>query len=102
MIIVTGEVRFGEGEVARLKPLMEATIAATRAEAGCEHYSYAVDLSDPDLVHVAERWTDQAAIDSHMASPHMAAFMREIRRAEIEAMSIKMYRAEFAGTLLGD
>ena len=32
MIIVAGEVRFADGEIARLRPAMEKNIAATRAE----------------------------------------------------------------------
>ena len=102
MIIVTGEVRFGEGEIERLKDAMAANIATTRGEQGCEHYSYAVDLADPKLLHVSERWSDQAAIDAHMQSPHMAEFMGAIGQSQVESMSIRMYRAEFAGTLLGE
>jgi quinol monooxygenase YgiN len=35
MIIVKGQVRFGDGEIERLKPDFAANIAATRAEPGC-------------------------------------------------------------------
>ena len=77
MIIVTGTVRFGEGEIDRLKDAMARNIEATRAEAGCEHYAYAVDVCDPALLHVSERWSDDAAIERHMASPHMGAFMAQ-------------------------
>jgi quinol monooxygenase YgiN len=102
MIIVNGEVRFGAGEIERLKPALEANIAATRAEDGCEHYHYGVDVSDPNLLLISERWSDQAAIDAHMATPHMAALMGAVGQSKVEAMSVRMYRAEFAGTLLGE
>lgn len=102
MIIVNGEVRFGAGEIERLKPVLEATIAATRGETGCEHYHYSVDVSDPDLLHVSERWSEQGALDAHMAAPHMAELMAAVGRSKVEAMSVRMYRADFAGTLLGE
>ena len=70
MIIVKGEVRFGEGEIERLRPAFAKNIAATRAENGCEGYAYAVDVGDPDLLHVAEQWRDEAAIEAHMGAPH--------------------------------
>ena len=102
MIIVNGIVRFGAGEIDRLRDAMARNVEATRAEDGCEHYAYAVDISDPDLLHVAERWRDDAAIERHMASPHMGAFMAEIGASKVEAISIKAYEASFLRNVLGD
>jgi quinol monooxygenase YgiN len=102
MIIVTGTVRFGAGEIDRLRPAMERNIAATRAEEGCESYHYARDLLDPDLLHVAERWRDEAAVDAHMETPHMAELMQALGSARIEAMSIKAWEARFLRNVLGE
>jgi quinol monooxygenase YgiN len=102
MIIVTGTARFGEGEIERLRQDFAENIAATRAEEGCDHYAYAVDVSDPNLLHVSERWRDEAAIEAHMGAPHMARFMGVLGAAKIEALSVKMYEAEFLKTLLGE
>jgi quinol monooxygenase YgiN len=102
MIIVTGTARFGEGEIARLRDAMAANVEATRAEDGCEHYSYGIDVSDPNLLHISERWRDEAAIDAHMKSEHMQSFMAGLGQAKLEALSVKMYRSEYAGTLLGE
>ena len=101
MIIVTGTARFGAGEIERLNEAMAANVAATRAEDGCDHYSYAVDIAEPDLLHISERWRDEAAIEAHMASAHMATFMAVLGEARIEALSVRMYRADFVRTLLG-
>jgi quinol monooxygenase YgiN len=101
MIIVTGTVRFGEGEIERLKEAMARNVEATRAEEGCEDYAYAVDISDPGLLHVNERWRDDAAIERHMASPHMGEFMALVGASKVEAMSIKAYEATFLRTVLG-
>jgi len=101
MIIVKGEVRFGAGEIERLKDAFAANIAATRAEDGCDAYAYAVDVADPDLLHVAEQWRDQAALDVHMGAPHMAALMAALGGAKIEAMRIDAYEAHFLKTVLG-
>ena len=102
MIIVTGTARFGAGEIERLREAMAANIEATRAEEGCDHYSYGVDISDPNLLHISERWRDEAAIDAHMQAAHMQRFMAELGQARIEALSVRMYRAEFTRTLLGE
>lgn len=84
MIIVNGTVRFGAGEIDRLRGAMARNIEATRAEPGCEHYAYAVDVSDPDLLHVAERLRDDTAIERHMASSHMGEFMALIGASKVD------------------
>jgi quinol monooxygenase YgiN len=102
MIIVTGTVRFGDGEIQRLSDDLAGNIQATRQEPGCDHYAYGVDLQDPNLLHVSERWSDEAAMDAHMGTPHMAALMGVLGGARIEGMSIKAYRADFLKTVLGE
>lgn len=101
MIIVTGTVRFGDGEIERLRGDLARNIEATRREAGCDHYAYGVDLGDPNLLHVSERWRDEAAMNAHMTTPHMAALMAVLGGATIEGMSIKAYRADYLKTVLG-
>jgi quinol monooxygenase YgiN len=101
MIIAKGEVRFGAGEIARLTPAFEKNIAATRAEPGCAAYSYAVDLIDPNLLHVAEEWSGEEAVDAHMQSPHMGELMAALGSATIESIRIDAYDAHFLRNILG-
>ena len=101
MIIVTGEARFGDGEIPRIRDALERNVAATRAEAGCARYSYSVDISDPNLLHIAEEWSDEEAIAAHMAAPHMAELMGAIGSAKLETISVKAYEGHFLKVLLG-
>ena len=101
MIIVTGTARFAGGEIERLKPALAANIAATRAEPGCARYSYSVDLLDPNLLHVAEEWSDEDAVAGHMAAPHMAELMAALGSAKLESISINAYEAHFLKNILG-
>jgi quinol monooxygenase YgiN len=101
MIIVTGEARFGEGEIERLKDMLATNIAVTRAEEGCLAYCYAVDLVDGNLLHISEQWRDEAAVEAHMTAPHMGTLMAALGAAKIEALSVKSYDATYQKTLLG-
>ena len=101
MIIVTGYARFADGEIERLKPALEANVKATRAEAGCARYSYGVDIADPNLLHIAEEWSDEEAIAAHMAAPHMAELMGALGSAGLEAIRVDAYEAHFLKTILG-
>ena len=53
---------------------MTRMITATRAEDGCVEYAYGEDVIDPGLVHVKELWRDQASLDLHFASRHIATW----------------------------
>jgi quinol monooxygenase YgiN len=83
MIVVTGEFRFGPENMAQAREAMARVIAATRAEDGCLHYSYAEDVLDPGLIRVSEKWTDRAALTAHFTMPHMAQW-----KAEREALGL--------------
>lgn len=74
MILVSGTIRLPAAGLARALPAMTDMMAASRAELGCIAYAYAVDLIDPGLIHVVERWTDRAALAAHFASPHLAVW----------------------------
>jgi quinol monooxygenase YgiN len=71
-ILIAGMVRVPPENVARFKPHMEKMLAASRAEDGCLAYSYAVDVEDPGLIRVFEAWRDQAVLDVHLRSLHLA------------------------------
>ena len=101
MILVTGQVRFAEGEIQRLIPAFRMNIQATRAEAGCARYAYGVDVADPNLMHVVEEWSDEEAVNTHMNTPHMAELRAALGSAKIEAISVVAYEAHFLKTLLG-
>ena len=72
MLIVAGTVRVPAQRLDAFRPHMSQMLAASRAEDGCLDYSYAEDVTDPGLIRVFERWRDQAALDAHFSTPHMA------------------------------
>lgn len=72
MIILAGSFRVAPGGLAVARPLIEAMVAATRAEAGCLTYTMAFDLLDDHLVRVFEVFEDEAALEAHRQSQHMA------------------------------
>lgn len=55
------------------KAALSSLVAPTRDEAGCISYELFQSNDDPTEFVTIEEWTDQAAIDSHMASEHIGA-----------------------------
>lgn len=72
MLLIIGTIRLPPGSIDAVRSAMVAMVSASRAETGCVHYSYAEDLLDPGLIHVKEMWTDQASLDRHFATGHIA------------------------------
>ncbi|MGZ8283156.1 MAG: putative quinol monooxygenase [Allosphingosinicella sp.] len=100
MIIVTGAVKFGNGEIERLRSALVRNVEASRKESGCEAYAYAIDLVDPNLLRITEMWHDENALDAH--TKNMAELMKPLEGAKIEAMSVTAYEASFLRNVLGE
>jgi quinol monooxygenase YgiN len=63
-------------------------VPTVRDEAGCIEYGPAVDAATeipaqtplgPDTVSVIEKWESVAALEAHLAAPHMAAYRERVR-----------------------
>ena len=100
MIIVEGWVRASPEDILALKVPGAAMIAATKAESGCLEYAFAIDLLDPGLLRIIERWSDDAALAAHFQTPHMAAFNQALAGTRRSGAEVKAYSAEFARTLV--
>ncbi len=72
MLLIVGTVKLPPENLALARPAMAAMVKASRAEEGCLEYGYAEDVLVPGLIHVKELWRDEAALDAHFASPHIA------------------------------
>ena len=73
-LIIAGTVRVPPENLEGARPAMLKMIAASRAEDGCIDYDYAVDVFEPGVVRIFEIWRDQAALEAHFKTPHMAAW----------------------------
>jgi quinol monooxygenase YgiN len=66
-------------------------MAASQAEDGCFDYNYAEDVTEPGLIHVFERWRDQAALDAHFRTAHMAAWRAVFPEFQVTDRNLKLY-----------
>lgn len=91
MLLIVGTVRLPPENRAAARPVMARMVAASRDEDGCLEYAYAEDISDPGLIHVKELWTDQAALDRHFASDHIAEWRAAWPVLGIGERALRMY-----------
>jgi len=93
MIVIEGTVRIPPENLEAARPVMEQMIRASRAEPGCIDYAYAVDVFDPGLVRVTERWETRAALTAHFAAAHMATWRSFFPQLGITDRSLRLYEA---------
>src|SRR5579872_5535594 len=67
-----------------------ACIDATRKEPGCVAYDMHESVTEPGTFRFIERWQDRAAVNDHMASPHLKAFAKVIGGTVSEAPLIEL------------
>jgi quinol monooxygenase YgiN len=76
MLLLTAFIEVAAGDRDAIRSALSPVIASTRAEDGCLDYGCYEDTQQPGRYVFVERWRDQAALDRHLASPHMARWMQ--------------------------
>jgi quinol monooxygenase YgiN len=74
MILVTARARVKPEARDRAIEAARLMQEASRAEPGCQDYGFWIAIDDPNEMFIFERWDDQAALDAHFQTPHLAEF----------------------------
>jgi quinol monooxygenase YgiN len=72
-IRVIAHVQAQSGAESAIRDALIALVRATRAEPGCLSYTLHEDPTRQGQFYFYEVYRDQAALDHHMQSPHLAA-----------------------------
>ncbi len=91
MIIIAGTLNIDPAKAAEATAAAADVMAATRSEEGCHAYVIAMDPIEDGVVNIYEKWEDEAALASHFASEHMAAFNSAMGGFGITGLSLKKY-----------
>ncbi len=91
MLIVLAEVRVAEEAVAAVRDAIATMEVESRKEPGCITYAFSVDVSDPSMVRISERWNSAADLEAHFRTPHMAAFGAALAEVEVKSMDVTAY-----------
>ncbi len=63
-----------EGSEAKMKELLSAMVAPSKAEEGCIFYEIFQYEHNPRKFMAVETWRDEAALEGHKASAHYAVY----------------------------
>lgn len=68
MLIVAGVFTVDPADRAAFIESRHDGMRRSRAEPGCQEYTFSADPMDPTRVLLFERWVDQASLDAHLAA----------------------------------
>lgn len=95
MIHVVARLTSKPDKITETRVVLEALIEPTRVESGCITYELFQNNSDPTDFTFVEEWTDDVALDAHLASPHLLAAKAKLGDLLLVEPDIRRY------TLLG-
>ncbi len=91
MIVVVGRVRTDPERREDLIRVSQAVAEASRIEPGCISYRVYEDIEVPNEFVFVEEWEDDAALQRHFATAHIAEFMRAIPDAVVAPPDVKFH-----------
>lgn len=94
MLIVLATARLGDGALERGREAIAAMVAASNAEPGCIAYAFTQDLGDPGVIHIVEKWRDEAALAAHFGTPHMAAFQQALAGLDFQLIEARKFETD--------
>jgi len=98
LLTVVAEMSARAGREDELRSLLTGLLAPTRAEAGCVQYDLHEATATPGRFVFYENWTSAAALEAHLATPHLqrlAALAPELVEGEMRVVTY--HRIESAG-----
>ena len=94
MLIVLAKAQVGEGAMEAARAAIADMVAASNAEEGCIAYAFTQDVLQPGVLHIVEKWKDEAALAAHFATPHMAAFGAAIAGLDFKVIEALKFHAD--------
>ena len=94
MIVVNAVVKTTEEDILAIQHAIGVMETASRAEPGCDDYTFSIELNDPNTLRITEKWHSIEALKAHFATPHMAAFQRAMGDHPPASLEVKCYEVK--------
>ena len=75
-LTIVANIHANPDQIERVKVELEKLVPITRAEKGCVKYDLHRDNSNPAHFMFYETWESRELWQTHMAAPHLAAYMK--------------------------
>ena len=93
MIVVNAIVETDAANIESMKAAISVMEQASQAEAGCNDYTFSIELNDPNKLRITENWESMDALTAHFKTPHMAVFQTAMAKNPPKNMAVTFYEA---------
>ena len=93
MIVVNAIIETNATNIELMKAAIVVMEQASRAEEGCHDYTFSVELNNPNILRITERWENMEALAAHFQTPHMASFQAAIAENRPDKITANFYEA---------
>ena len=86
-VVVTCTIDWGTDVIEKILPELKKHTEVVLEEAGCQEFSFAIDIENPDIVIATERYTDYKAHEDHFKTKqweHFSGVMEKYPPRNIE------------------
>lgn len=90
MMIINAKIKILDEKRDEYLKLMEGLVEETRKEDGVLYYSHFEDVQERNTFVIVENYVDEAAINSHMESPHFKNFNNKVKEYVAEEPVIEI------------
>lgn len=94
MVVVNAVIESTDADVLALTEAVAAMEVASRAEAGCEDYTFSVEMSNPTMIRITEHWETLEALKAHFETQHMVVFQAAMAAHPPKDVSAKFFEAQ--------
>ncbi|MBT7336098.1 MAG: antibiotic biosynthesis monooxygenase [Gammaproteobacteria bacterium] len=91
MIVVNATIESTAQNIDALKQAIADMEVASRAESGCHDYTFSVELNNPNILRITEKWSSMADLNAHFGMPHMADFQAAMAANPPKNVEAKFY-----------
>lgn len=91
MIVVNATIEATEETIGAMQSAIAAMETASRAEAGCHDYTFSVELNNPSVLRITEKWESMDHLGAHFSTPHMGAFQAAMAAHPPKSVEAKFY-----------
>lgn len=94
MIVVNAIVTSTQEDIVALQSAISSMETASREEAGCLDYTFSVELNNPNVLRITEKWQSLDDLKAHFETPHMAGFQSTMGNHPPANLEVSFYEAE--------
>lgn len=94
MIVVNVRAEIDSGNLDAMKAGIATMEAASRAETGCQDYTFSVEVNDSSALRITEKWDSMESLVAHFQTPHMADFQKLMAAYPPKGMEVNFYEAK--------